>query len=162
MNKYIITIFLGISNFCQSQEWYSKVNREHIEAQDNLFYKEYSKTHQEFIKQLVMFKGFLVTGNADGLYSFRTDLFKNTVSKDAFSEYLCDRRELPTRVVYSLNGSKINDRDAIVKAYYITRNDNFEICVETNDIWKRIDKKWFFISNTLSWGTEVVSAGILK
>lgn len=162
MNKYIITILIALSGVCQCQEWYSKVDKAYVERQDKLFYKEYSKTHPEFIKHLILFKGYLVTGNADELYKFRSKLFMKTVNRRVFSKYLCDARELPTRVIYALEGSRIGENDATVKAYYIKGNDQFEICNETYDIWQRIDGKWFFVSNTLPWGSEVISPGGLK
>ena len=158
MSKLFIIIYLIFSHLpCSGLEWYSKLNRNDLLNENKEFILKNTKEHNILMECMTTFEKYLISKNFEELYSFRSESYRKIVPLENFIKNIMGQAEIPTKVYYSLSGSNIDKDEAIIKAYYVFKNKEFETCNETFDRW-RFDCKtfrWIFVSNTFSWGSPV-------
>jgi len=154
----LLMISLMISIPCESSELYSNAAQQLIEAKDSLFFEKADMGNQELINTLKAFKESIINNNSEIFYQLRTIKYRETVPFENFRKSIIGGAERPKKIFFSLEGSKIGKNEAHIKSYYVMGNKKLETYIETLDNWifDVESKKWFFVSNSLSWGSQVV------
>jgi hypothetical protein len=111
------------------------------------------------INTLDTYRSNIISGKWNVLYDMRTDAYKSSVSRERFLSQVVKHQVPPSGIYFTLEGGKTTPAVASFKATYVCMERAGVSCTESEDIWKWDSKadKWQFVSNSLPWGSPLVS-----
>ncbi|MEO8616282.1 MAG: hypothetical protein ABI600_14145 [Luteolibacter sp.] len=163
MNKIVIFVIVTLlQTGCKPSKYnklYSNTNHNYI-SDDAAFGENLEKKNEKLFKAIHRFQIAINTRDIDSVYIVRTDLYKSVVSLDIFKNKIIEGSDFPNKAYFADSGSQINEKEAMIKSYYIVKKSSLEYCIESMDHWILADDEiWRFVGNNLAWGTPMDAPG---